>query len=223
MNYARYAIYYTPPAGTPLAEFGAAWLGWDSASGSEVPHPQLPGFDVAKLTQTPRKYGFHGTVKPPFRLAPGTTADGLAEATAKLCRSLAPVTLDSLTLTQLGRFLALTPTGNANALAALAARTVQELDSFRAAPTEAELAKRRAARLNPAQEAHLTRWGYPYVMDQFRFHLTLTGRLDNPAPVAEALRPLIPRLEPYVIASLTLLGEAPDGRFHALHSYALTG
>ena len=42
-----------------------------------------------------------------------------------------------------------------------------------------ELKKRRGAGLSSRQELMLTTWGYPYVMEEFRFHLTLTGRLSD--------------------------------------------
>lgn len=224
--FARYAIYYTPAPGTPFAAFGASWLGWDSATGQSAAHPDGP-VDVAEITATPRKYGFHGTIKPPFRLAAGQTADGLQAALHAFCAGAAPVQLEGLELAALGRFLALVPTGDASALAALAARAVQELDPFRAAPTEAELEKRRASALSPEQEAHLERWGYPYVLDQFRFHMTLSARLDAPARRAtrEMLAPLLGGLSlaPVVIDALTLLGEDSDGRFHQIVRVPLTG
>lgn len=223
----RYAIYYTPEATSPLADFASAWLGWDSAAGAVVAHPSVNGLDVAAVTDTPRKYGFHGTIKPPFRLAQGQTLDVLTAALARLCADARPVTLDGLELARLGRFLALVPTGGTSSLAALAALAVQELDVFRAPPTEAELAKRRAGNLTPAQDAHLVRWGYPYVLDQFRFHLTLTGKLDKPtiALAENTLATCLAQLElsPYRIDSLTLLGEDTDGLFHQIHRYALTG
>ena len=43
MKLNRFAVYYTPHRGA-LAEFGAAWLGWDIASGKSVAHPQLAHF-----------------------------------------------------------------------------------------------------------------------------------------------------------------------------------
>ena len=225
--FTRYAIYYTPEPGTPLAEFGATWLGWDSAAGVARGQPSTNGLDVAQITATPRKYGFHGTIKPPFRLAEGMTAQGLADAVAVLCADAAPVTLEGLELARLGRFLALVPSGDASALGTLAARAVQELDAFRAPPNEAELAKRRASRLSDAQEAHLLRWGYPYVLDQFRFHLTLSGKLEANviAQVQSALGEPVSALDlaPYTINGLTLLGEDDAGKFHQIHRYALTG
>lgn len=225
--FTRYAVYYTPEPGSSLATFGAAWLGWDSATGRAQAHPDIRAVDLAALTATPRKYGFHGTIKPPFRLADGCTPDALAAALGALCASAAPVTLEGLHCARLGRFLALVPTGDASALGQLAARAVQELDAFRAPPTEAELAKRRAAGLTAAQDAHLQRWGYPYVLDAFRFHLTLSGRLD-PETATAAQAVLAPRLAqmdlaPYRITGLTLLGEDAAGFFHQIHRYALTG
>lgn len=223
----RYAIYYAPPAG-PWADWAAAWLGWDAGQGADARHPEVAGLprDVAELTATPRKYGFHATLKPPFRLADGQSADALHQACAAMAAKTAPVTLDGLRLSRLGGFLALTPEGDVTALGALAARCVADLDSFRAPPTEAEIARRNPAALNAHQGALLDLWGYPWVMDQFRFHMTLTG--DVPEAEAEAVRavlapivaPLVPG--PLVIDQVCLFGEDAGGRFHILHRYALS-
>jgi hypothetical protein len=37
----------------------------------------------------------------------------------------------------------------------------------------------RSASLSALEEALLRRWGYPYVMEAFRFHMTLTARLQQ--------------------------------------------
>jgi putative phosphonate metabolism protein len=227
-DFRRYAIYYAPEAG-PLAAFGAAWLGWDPATGTEVAHPDVAALPrpVAELTDTPRKYGFHGTIKPPFRLAEGQSVQTLHEAAQALCARLAPVTLEGLRLSRLGAFLALTPQGDAGALAALAGEIVEALDAFRAPPTEAEIARRNPDKLSPVQRALLEKWGYPYVFDEFRFHLTLTGKLDSgeaeavEAALAPVVAPLLP--VPFRIGSLCLFGEAEDGRFHLAHRYTLSG
>lgn len=225
MEFNRYAIYFTPQAGTALHAFGAQLLGWDPVEGARVAHLDLPGVDVAAITATPRKYGFHATLKPPFRLVPGTSADDLAQALQALAGRTAPVTLPGLAAARLGQFLALVPVGDASALSALAARVVVELDRFRAPASEEELARRRAARLTRAQEENLVKWGYPYVLDEFRFHMTLSGRLEDPAAVLEALRPRVHALglSPFTIPSLTLLGEDFDGMFHEVARFELTG
>lgn len=223
--YARYALYVTPHGA--LADLGAAWLGWDVARGCAVPHPDVAGLNLAELTATPRKYGLHGTIKPPFVLAEGQSAEALKAEAQALCQTLPAVTLEGLELAALGRFLALVPVGDQSALAALAATVVQQLDPFRAPPTEAELARRRQANLTPEQDAHLLRWGYPYVMDQFRFHITLTGKMPK-RQVATTQALIQPLFEPHIgkrfkIDSLTLAGQRADGMFEEIERYGLAG
>jgi Protein of unknown function (DUF1045) len=122
-------------------------------------------------------------------------------------------------------FLALTPLGCEAALLSLGAAVVEATDPLRAALTEAERARRRPESLSPRQRELLDRWGYPHVMEEFLFHLTLTDRLADPAPVAAALEahfaPVLPR--PFVIEDLCLFGEDAAGRFHIIHRHALTG
>ncbi|QBY01229.1 DUF1045 domain-containing protein [Rhodophyticola sp. CCM32] len=225
--YKRFGIYVVPQGA--FYDAGAAWLGWDSAAGRRRAQPQLPGLPetVERLTQTARKYGFHGTVKPPFRLAEGKSAAGLGEAVAAFCATQPSVTIPHIALHRLGRFLALVPATSCAALSDLAAATVQGLDGFRAPLDDAELARRRKSGLTDQQERLLSDWGYPYVMDQFRFHMTLTGPLAPAiaAPVEESLTAFFaPHLDqPLVIDSLALLGEAGDGSFHLLHRYTLSG
>lgn len=226
MSFRRYAVYYTPPPG-PLADFGAAWLGWDIARGCAVAQRPADFTGLPDVTETPRRYGFHATVKPPFALAVGTDADALAAALTDLARSLAPARADGLRLSRIGRFLALTPLGDSSDIDALAAAIVRGLDGFRAPPSDADLARRRAAGLSAVQEAHLLRWGYPYVLDEFRFHMTLSGPLDpatsaqTEAVLAPLLADILPR--PFVIDAMTLAGEDADGRFHELSRHALSG
>jgi len=175
---------------------------------------------------TPRKYGLHGTLKPPFRLNERLTQQGLEAATSDLAASLVPAMCDGLELSQLGRFLALTPSGDMAALQRVAAACVRDLDVFRAPAPEAELARRRKAGLSPRQEALLMQWGYPYVMEEFRFHLTLSGRLSKDALAgwAETARRNLPDLPtPFVIDQIALCGERKDGRFELIQRYTLAG
>lgn len=225
-QFKRFAVYYAPEPG-PLADFGANWLGWDLAKGCAAPHPDVSGLDVTALTDVPRKYGLHGTVKPPFRLADGASFEDLSAAVQAFCATQAPVTLDGLQLTPLGRFLALTVEGDATALSDLAGATVAALDPFRAPLNDAELAKRRKSRLSDRQEELLAQWGYPYVMEEFRFHLTLTGKLPKAEveTVRQRLQPLLDPVlpQPFVIRDLCLVGEDQAGLFHLIHRYALSG
>ncbi|MEL6573736.1 MAG: DUF1045 domain-containing protein [Pseudomonadota bacterium] len=223
MSFTRFAVYYLPPDG-PLATFGAKWLGWDVATGTAADRYHVPGLD--DVTMTPRKYGFHGTLKPPFRLADGQTLDGLAAAIESLAASAHPAQCDGLELRRLGRFLALTPEGDMRDIGRIAAACVTDLDKFRAPADDAELTRRRAAGLSPRQETLLTLWGYPYVMEEFRFHLTLTGKLgeNDVGHWANTAAGLLPRLpQPFHLDTIALVGEREDGGFQLIQRYALTG
>jgi len=226
-GFKRYGLYVVPEG--DLYRAGADWLGWDSVAGMAVAQPDLPGLpdSPAALTATPRKYGFHGTVKPPFRLAWETDADGLGAAARAFCATRAPVVIPDMAVRRLGGFIAIVPSVPCAALADLAGATVAALDEFRAPLTEAELARRRKSRLTERQEALLARWGYPYVMEEFRFHLTLTGSLA-PLAAATAEAALKIHFAPYLaspvtIGSLCLMGEDDTGLFHLIHRYTLSG
>ncbi len=217
--YLRYAVFYTPPPGL-LADFGAGWLGWDMRNGKRVAHPALPDVDIAALTAPARKYGFHATIKPPFSLAEGKTADALSDAFAALCANLRPASLAGLQISHLGRFLALTVVGDQAQISDIAAQVVRDLDDFRVPPSAEELLQRNNERLNPVQRENLNRWGYPHVMAAFRFHITLTGKADKTTLARTAhvlglmISPLLPR--PFVIDSLTLVGQRQDGMFEEI-------
>ena len=227
-NSSRYAVYYAPEIASYLADFGASWLGWDPERGEAVAHPayaDLP-VPVSELTATPRKYGFHGTLKPPFKLTNGYTVSDLNDALVELAGQQQAFDIEAVNLHSIGGFLAITPTRHSAPLAALAENCVRQLDAFRASPGEAELTRRRSAKLSKAQDRNLTRWGYPYVLDEFRFHLTLTGKL---AP--EILEPVRERLQielasilakPLPIQEICLFREAQDGNFHIVKRYQLS-
>lgn len=226
MHFTRYALYFTPPPGR-LAKFGVSWLGWDPVGGHAVSGPRDLSFDWDTATATPRKYGLHATLKPPFRLRVGTRIEELDCMVQALSGTLRPVSLDGLELTELGRFLALIPEYDTEALTGLAATLVRDLDGFRAPLTEDELGKRRACGLNARQEALLQKWGYPHVMEAFHFHITLTGRLPKPerfaikAHLSAILPAVLPR--PFLVDAITLMGEAENGMFHQIKRYPLTG
>lgn len=222
MTYSRYAVYFVPTG--PLAAFGAAWLGWDVEAGTAVEQPNIAG--LAEATKTPRKYGFHGTLKPPFRLAGGTDAEGLDLAVAELAARTAPATFDALAITPVGRFLALTPVGNPAEIERVAAACVTQLDEFRAPAPPEELMRRRKNGLSACQESMLQSWGYPFVLDEFRFHLTLTGRLapDEQARLkAEAEKRLPDLAQPFAIDAVAVVGERGDKSFELVQRYELTG
>ena len=222
-GFQRFGVYYLPDD-RALAAFGASWLGWDVVAGRRCNQPAIDALTAA--TETPRRYGFHGTLKPPFRMAPGKRVDDLATDIDSFARRTPAFRVDSLELAAIGRFLALVPSGDTTGLQRLAFGCVAEFDSYRAPLSERELERRRAAALTARQETLLAQWGYPYVDDEFRFHLTLSGKLDDETRqrLADDCAAMMPPLEtPFEIASVSLVGQGADGMFRQIHRYALTG
>jgi putative phosphonate metabolism protein len=227
----RYAVYFAPDPGSALARVGAEWLGYDVAAGASVAQPRLSGISAVRLyeiTEEPRRYGFHATLKPPFALADGTDAGELDEAVAALATSVPAFVAPKLRLVCFSGFWALMLSESCPAMDRLAAVCVSELDRFRAPPPTAELARRRGAGLTPAQDTLLERWGYPYVMQEFRFHMTLTARLDpeEGATVGQELVSLTAPLCENLLAVEAISLFRPTGRdapFRLVRRYPLAG
>ncbi|MEC7362462.1 MAG: DUF1045 domain-containing protein, partial [Pseudomonadota bacterium] len=140
------------------------------------------------MTRTPRKYGFHGTMKPPMRLAEGCDEATLIVRAREFASTLAPVSIPALEIAAIGSFLALVPAEPNAGLADLAGGIVTGLDEFRRPPNEAEMDKRRAAGLSARQDELLRDWGSPDVLADIRIHMTLSGRQDpDEVPMVQAM------------------------------------
>ena len=179
-NFPRYAIYYLPAAGGALAQFGAAMLGYDVVSGQDVPFaaPTSAIADWRDVTADPRGYGFHATLKAPFGLIGGRSESDLLWACATFAETPRAIPQITPVIRPIGGFIALVPEAPSEPLQQLAADCVRDFDEFRAPLSAEDRARRKPERLTPEQVGYLDRWGYPYVMDEFRFHMTLTGSLD---------------------------------------------
>jgi len=194
---ARYAIYYTPPRDSPLGRFAIAWFGWDHylAQPAEPLETRVLTRDQhLEVTASPRRYGFHATLKAPFCLAAGRDESELCTALDDFTAVRAPVTIPGLLLANLCGFAALVPAQVPPELPDLADAIVTQLDHLRAPLDPADLARRRAAGLTPRQQALLDTWGYPYVLEEWRFHMTLTDTLKDGAREA-VLKELVPRVK----------------------------
>ena len=188
----RYALYAAPPPDDPLWRFGSSVIGYDAALARDAAFPAGEPFgrpDWAELTDDPRRYGFHGTLKAPFELAEDASEADLLEAAMIFAERRSAVVLPAMTVALLKSFIALVPAEPSDALATLAADCVRDLDAFRAPMSETDRARRLKAPLTERQIAQVDAFGYPYVFEDFRFHMTLTGSLPEPLriPVREAL------------------------------------
>jgi hypothetical protein len=177
----RYAVYFVPAAKSALYRFGSTLLGYDCFTGTDIRFPEaLPVPEPAwrELTQEPRRYGFHATLKSPFHLADGADEAALIAAFRTFCRSEAVAAAFTPVVTVVESFVAIVPSVSEPAVDCLAAACVTAFDRFRAPLDAHDRARRLAADLSARQAQNLERWGYPYVFEDFRLHLTLTGRLS---------------------------------------------
>lgn len=221
----RYALYFTPEAGTELATLGDTWLGRSPATGRTIEQPDfpgLPGSDLVRFTGPARRYGFHGTLKAPFRLAPGASEAGLVEAVRSFASDTPAFDIAALKVDLLEGFLALTPDGPDEELNSFANRVVEHFEPFRDELSEREIERRNPDRLSSAELKNLLRWGYPYVFDLFRFHMTLSTRLpeaDAPRVKRAASQYFAPALHgPVPVRTLALFVEPEPGAPFRIHS-----
>jgi len=178
----RYALYYAPKAESALWHFGSTIIGYDAADGSDHSVPSyatLLADRWRELTAEPRKYGFHATLKAPFHLATGVDEETLRGALRKYSQSTSSALIDGLAVASIGPFIALRPTGDVARLNALASDIVRAFEPFRAPLIAADRERRLKSPLTERQIDYLDRFGYPYVHEEFRFHMTLSGPLHS--------------------------------------------
>ena len=226
----RYAVYCTPPPFSRLAAFGASILGYDCYQRTDVPHARLNGIDpvvLGLLTVAPRRYGFHATVVAPFALNRSGQPD-LVEEIAAFTREHHPIMLGPLRVGTFGRFVVLEPAGNQAAVARLAASCVKAFDRHRAPLSSSDRERRALGGLTPRQIELMDRWGYPYVLDQYRFHMTLAGPIPDgqmeqiTAALSEAFAPMAG--DHFEIDALSLMHQADQSeRFRVIDRYRLRG
>lgn len=193
---ARFALYLAPASGSAWARFGAEWFAGE-----------------AEFLAQPRRYGFHATLKAPFRLAPNASLAALVAGLEGFCGARRAFELPNLRVRRVANFLALAPEAPDARLDRLAADCVTHFERFRAPLDELELLRRRRTSLSARQDALLERWGYPYVLDEFRCHFSLTGPLRHAAPET----PPLPH-EPMPVDAVSLFEEpSPGADFRLLH------
>jgi putative phosphonate metabolism protein len=226
----RYAIYFAPPASSELWRKSAIWLGRDALTDGRI-EADIAGLDPERrhhLTRSARRYGFHATLKAPMALDGKLSGRDLDRALTAWARARAPVMIGRLTVLSIGGFLALVPTEQSPALTDFAGRVVADFDGFRAALTEAERTRRRGA-LSSRQQELLETYGYPYVFEEFRFHMTLTDRIEDAAEragFAAAIGDFFGFMagEEVTLDRLVLFREAaPGAPFQRVRDYLLTG
>lgn len=225
----RYAIYFVPTARSKLYDFGRSILGYDCYTGTIVDFPDTSVGTVnwSELTKEPRRYGFHATLKAPFHLLPSRSEQQLIKALHDFARLGHAVRSFVPAVDQLSGFFAVVPRDAAPALEALATSCTTIFDAYRAPITPQERARRIALKLNAEQIRNLDRWGYPYVLSQYQFHMTLTGKV--PASRRKSILSILLKIfrqggieTAVAIDRVSLVKqEAPDASFRVISDVAL--
>lgn len=214
----RFAIYFAPAATSNLWERAATWLGRDASDDALFSGP-VAGIDrdrLLNLTQSANRYGFHATIKAPMALAEDLSEADLRAALAAFATRHEPFDLGRLQLASLQGFLALMVDGENEALQDFASHCVEDFDPFRAPMSVKDRAARAGKGLSERQIELLDAYGYPYVFEEFRFHMTLTDRLGaaDAVEIANAAATWFgPVLEePVVLDRLSLFHESDAGK-----------
>jgi putative phosphonate metabolism protein len=231
MDEPRYAIYFVPPAGSDFYRFGARFLGYDCYNGEDLGHPPdialaAPTWD--ELTREPRRYGFHATLKAPFRLRPPFTETDLAAELDRFAALPRASVAIAPTIRAIERFIAIVPRRASTAVDQLAADCVTAFDGFRRPLTPRERDRRVAAGASARQIENLDRWGYPFVFEDFRFHMTLTGAIDadRHGSIIRLLQAAFDRIDESrslpIIQLVLARQDAPAARFRVVRQAKLT-
>ena len=225
----RFAIYFAPEIDSNLHSIGSQWLGRDSNSGKSINQPNIKGISSSYLytvTKTPRRYGFHATLKAPFRLNKEFTLKDLCSQIQRLS-ALSKTFSITLKVGKLGNFIALMMDPNEQKMQNLASNLVETLDYFRAPLYQEEIDKRRMSTLTTREDKNLLKWGYPYVFDDFRFHMTLTEKIscrsDQELMVSAASSHFSKDLENAIkVSSISLfVQESSEADFLQIEQFAL--
>jgi len=226
----RYAIYFTPPPFSALARFGSGIIGYDCFDAVEVPHVELKGIDLnlqKLMTLDPRRYGFHATIVAPFHLREHSEDELIASASAYATRT-APIRIGSFAVAGIGDFVALIPAEANGDIPLLAAECLKVFNSYRAPLSAADRERRLKSGLTPHQLALMDSWGYPYVLDEYRFHMTLTGKL--PERLRDEFRHALEQAfaersgDTFELDAISVMRQDDDGdRFRVLRRCGLRG
>jgi len=157
-------------------------------------------------------------------LAEGCFRADLEQAMSDFAHSEPPFAVGPLRVAVLAGFLALVPQEQSMQLTDFAASCVTLFDRFRAPMTADERARRLQAGLSPRQQVLLEQYGYPYVLEEFLFHMTLCDR-DGEAMQRAAEAWLEPALaEPLWLDRIVLFHQPEAGApFRRLADYPLAG
>ena len=235
-KYSRYAIYYAPPKESSLEEFGRYWFGWDPLNAKLINNKQrinyLNGFGIKNLKNIDKnvliakKYGFHGTLIPPFKLNKNYSTNLLFKKTEDIAKKFKKFKFYKFKLKKMNNFYAFVQNKKNNNINKLSNRLVRELFKFRSPLTKKEIDRRNPSKLSKLQLNILYKWGYPYLMSEFNFHMTLASEVTGNKLYLELKK--IERNKEIILNEINnfdkiyIFGENQKGMFENLENFSLS-
>jgi Protein of unknown function (DUF1045) len=215
----RIALYYAPPQDCAWWRAGCEWLGRDPQSGEIFDHAassSIAGVPYREVIAAPRRYGWHGTLVAPFHCASGVGPLDVLATAQSWARGITTPADIALRPALMGRFVALRAASEADEaiLRDVAASALRALAACRTRASSEDVERRIVPGMSARQIALLREWDYPYVMDEFRFHMTVASSLDSPAAqeaVAAEWRTRIESLGPLPFNGAALFVEKEPG------------
>ena len=235
-KYSRYAIYYAPPKESNLEEFGRYWFGWDPLNAKLINNKQrinyLNGFGIKNLKNIDKnvliakKYGFHGTLIPPFKLNKNYSTNTLFKKTEDIAKKFKKFKFYKFKLKKINNFYAFVQNKKNNNINKLSNRLVRELFKFRSPLTKKEIDRRNPSKLSKFQLNILYKWGYPYLMSEFKFHMTLASEVTGNKLYSELKK--IENNKEIILNEINnfdkiyIFGENQKGMFENLENFSLS-
>lgn len=235
-KYSRYAIYYAPPKESNLEEFGRYWFGWDPLNAKLINNKQrinyLNGFGIKNLKNIDKnvliakKYGFHGTLIPPFKLNKNYSTNLLFKKTEDIAKKFKKFKFYKFKLKKINNFYAFVQNKKNNNINKLSNRLVRELFKFRSPLTKKEIDRRNPSKLSKLQLNILHKWGYPYLMSEFNFHMTLASEVTGNKLYFELKK--IEKNKEIILNEINnfdkiyIFGENQKGMFENLENFSLS-
>ena len=235
-KYSRFAIYYAPTKGSGLEEFGKQWFGWDPLDAKFINKKQRINYlnrfgiknlkNIDKNVLIAKKYGFHGTLIPPFKLNKNYSTNTLFKKTEDIAKKFKKFKFYKFKLKIINNFYAFIQNKKNSDINKLSNRLVKELFKFRSPLTKKEIDKRNPSKLSKLQLNILYKWGYPYLMTEFNFHMTLASEVTGNKLYSELKK--IEKKKEIILNEINnfdkiyIYGENQKGMFENLENFSLS-
>ena len=235
-KYSRYAIYYAPPKESSLEEFGRYWFGWDPLNAKLINNKQRINYlnrfgiknlkNIDKNVLIAKKYGFHGTLIPPFKLNKNYSTNTLFKKTEDIAKKFKKFKFYKFKLKRINNFYAFVQNKKNSNINKISNRLVKELFKFRSPLTKKEIDKRNPSKLSKLQLNILHKWGYPYLMSEFKFHMTLASEVTGNKLYSELKK--IEKKKEIILNEINdfdkiyIFGENQKGMFENLENFSLS-